>query len=78
MAQTLEDIRKEFESMSEAELVELISHNRRERSTVTTDKIKAVRKKARTKNITAAVDGMSDELLLELAKRRGLSVEESK
>ncbi len=72
MAQTLEDIRKEFSTMSDTELAEFISENRRERSTVTTDKIKAVRKKTRTKNVTAAVESMSDEMLLKLAAMRGL------
>ena len=72
MAQTLEDIRKEFSTMSDTELSEFISENRRERSTVTTDKIKAVRKKTRTKNVTAAVESMSDEMLLKLAAMRGL------
>ncbi|KKK92655.1 hypothetical protein LCGC14_2700730, partial [marine sediment metagenome] len=40
--------------------------------TVTTDKIKAVQKKTRTKNVTAAVESMSDEMLLKLAAMRGL------
>ncbi len=72
MTLTLEDIAKEFKSLSATELAELISHNRRERSTVTTDTIKAARKKIHKKNATAAIDGMSDELLREVARRRKL------
>ena len=72
MTLTLEDIAKEFKSLSATELAELISSNRRERSTVTTDTIKAARKKIHKKNATAAIDGLSDDLLLEVARRRKL------
>ena len=72
MTQTLEDIKKEFRSMSEAELLEFVAHNRHERATVTTDKIKAVRKKAGEKNVAAAVDALTTEQILEIARRRGV------
>ena len=70
MTQTLEDIRTQLRNMTEAEIVELVSSGRREKQTVTTDTIKAVRAKTKTKNLSSAIDNLSDAQLLRMYEIR--------
>lgn len=70
MTKALEDIRKQLRDMTEAEIVEMISAGRRDKNTQTVEKMKAIRQKTKVKNLSAALDSLSDEQLLRMVELR--------
>ena len=69
MSKQIEELQKQFENMTEAELLEMISTARKERSTVTTQKIAIVRERTKGKNMGAAVAALTPAQVQELIRR---------
>ena len=70
----IEDFKKLLEDMTEEELLDLNVDVRRNRQTITQERVAAVRKKTSTKNAKTAVKSLSYEDKVALAKALGLPI----